>query len=136
MTKYTYLDKRKCLHCGEPIPDQKHLASKFCDHREQGKTSAESCKNKYWTFQKRKEPKDYCLLVKFHKQMNKRISQLLKYKGDTITREDLNKFGINLNCPVKIARNDDGKYTFFFIGYILEPLANNNFKIKTYGNIF
>lgn len=132
MKKYTYLQGRKCLHCGEPIPDQKHLALKFCDYQEQGKTSKDSCKNKYWSRRKTKDLKAYRSLVRFHKSMSKRIHDLLMANGEIVTIEDLNRYGINLYCPIKTELFQDKSRKFYFIGYLIEKSADNSFKIKQY----
>lgn len=130
MKKYTYLQARKCLHCGEPIPDQKHLAQKFCDFKELGQTSRESCKNKYWSKRKNKDLKAYRSLVRFHKSMSGQIHDLLMAKGEIVTIEDLNRYAINLFCPIKTEFFQDMSRNFYYIGFVIEKSANNTFKIK------
>ena len=130
MTKYTYILGRKCLHCGDVIPDQKHLALKFCDYKELGKSSKESCKNKYWSKKKTKDLKAYRMLVKFHKSMNNRITQLLLTKGENVTIADINKYGIVLKGSAITDYGINKKGLFYFVGYQLEEITNTDYKIK------
>lgn len=136
MTKFTYLTGRKCLHCGAPIPDQKHLALKFCDYKELGKTSKESCKNKYWSKKKTKDLKAYRSLIKFHKSMNRRLTHLVLNKGETITANDINEYGIDLSSPVRLCFDQNKKKSFYYIGYIIIEITNNQYKIKAYELLF
>ena len=130
MLQYTFKIGRKCLHCGAPIGDQKHLTWKFCDYKEQGKTSRESCKNKYWSKTKTKDLKAYRSLVRFHKSINKRIHDLLIAKGEKVTIEDLNRYAIDLYSPIKTEYFKDNTRIFYFIGYKVEKSSDNIFKIE------
>lgn len=130
MKMYTYLQSRKCIHCGEPIPDQKHLSLKFCDYKEQGKPSKDSCKNKYWSQKKNKDLKEYRLLVRFHKSMNSRLNLLFAHKGQLVSAEDLNRYGIDLRSPVRLNFDTNKKKHFYYIGYLIIELSNTEYKIK------
>ncbi len=130
MKIYTYLTGRKCLHCGVRIPDQKHLALKFCDYIELGIPSKESCKNKYWSKKKKIDLKAYRMLVNFHRSMNNRITHLMLNKGENVTIEDINKYGIILKRSVITDYGLNNKGLFYFVGYLLEEITITDYKIK------
>lgn len=130
MTAYTYRAGRKCPYCLATIPDQKHKALKFCDHKEQGKTSRESCKNKYWSLRKGPGEKPYRDLVNLHKFINRQITDLVAVKGSTVTVSDLTQFRIDLSYCVRLKTNKEQKRSFYFIGYIINELLLNQFKIE------
>lgn len=130
MPQYTFKIGRKCLHCSAPIGDQKHLTWKFCDFKEQGKTSRESCKNKYWSARKGPQEKPYRGLVNHHKYINRQVTALIASKGTTVTVFDLNQFNIDLSYCVRLKVDKDQKKSFYFIGYIIHELPGNQFKIE------
>lgn len=130
MIVYTYKAGRKCPYCLAAIPDQKHAALIYCDYKEQGKTSRDSCKNKYSAQNKRVSEKPYRDLVNLHKFINRQITDLVAVKGTTVTVSDLTQFRIDLSYCVRLKIDKNQKRSFYFIGYIIHELPLNQFKIE------
>jgi len=67
--------------------------------------------------------------------MHERIEELLKVKGDTVTLEDINRYGIILQKAVEIRNNGNGSTVLFFVEYSIIKISNNQFNIKRHGLI-
>jgi hypothetical protein len=125
---YTYLDKRKCLYCENPIPDQFSKARKFCLREVLPDGSIKNCKDDYHV-EKNKELESRCRQLNiYQKKMNERIELLFKSKGDSVKLEDLNRAGINLFRPLQF-EYINGMYRGWFLDFVIENTTDNNFKI-------
>lgn len=130
---YTYLEKRHCLYCGKAIADQEHKLLKFCPREEIPDGSVKCCKDDFHSEIRSKENRPFLDIFYHHKEMRKKISDLLKDKGQYVTAEDINRYGIKLDHPVRF-RNENGNHIYDFVDYSIIK-NSNNFKIIYYATI-
>jgi hypothetical protein len=133
---YTYYKNRKCLFCGNPIADQIHGLRKHCPRIILPDGTVGSCKDDKHIARRKTQDLPYNRLARHHKLMNERIADLMKTTGETVTLEDINRFGIILHRPVEIRKNKDGKYSYCFVEYTINESFNNQFKIKKHERLF
>ena len=57
-------------------------------------------------------------------------------KGEKVTSDDINKYGIDLRGPVRLTFDKDKKKSFYFIGYLLVEISNTEYKIKPHELLF
>ena len=127
---YTFHMNRKCLHCQNPIPDQEHASLKFCRKKRLPDGTVGCCKDDFHAAKRSKINPPYNSIAKYHKIMNDRIENLYKTKGERVTIEDLNRFGINLKRPVELNRSPEGKNAFLFVGFLITEININLYKIS------
>jgi hypothetical protein len=125
---YTYSQKRKCLHCQKPIADQKHASTKFCERIELPDNTIQSCKDDFHSVKNKEKNKPYKRLADFHKDASRRISNLLNDKGENVTTGLIDQYGILLSKPAAFSV-ENGKYTFYFIGFVFKQISSSQFKI-------
>jgi hypothetical protein len=132
---YTYTQKRSCLHCQKTIADQTHASTKFCERIELPDRTIQSCKDDYHSARNKEKNKHYKKLADFHKDMNRRINNLLKAKGEIVTVALIDQYGIILHKPAAFF-NDNNKSTYYFIDFAFKQINLTQFKIITHGNEF
>ena len=129
---YTYKEGRKCLKCKKPIPDQAHGLRKYCKTKRLPDGSVESCKDDYHSPIRKLKNEPFSKMATHHKKMYQRINQLYRSKGETVTEEWLNIWGIILKRPFEF-KVENGKYIFYFHQYLIKELGNKQFKISKHG---
>jgi hypothetical protein len=127
----TYLQNRKCRHCNTPIADRQHKLQKFCPKETFPDGSVKNCKDEYWSQIRREEFSPFVAMAYFQRDQFNAIDLLFKSKGEKVSLEDINRFGINLFRPVEL-NNEGGQYTLYFHFYGISQLPNNEFKIFTH----
>lgn len=127
---YTFNLNRNCLYCQKPIADQEHASLKFCRKKRLPDGTVGCCKDDFHTAKRKSLNPPYNSIVKHHKIMTKRIEYLIKAKSEKVTLEDLNRYGIDLMKPVQIIANNDGKTTYYFVGYSITEQGNDHYKIS------
>jgi hypothetical protein len=130
---YTYILKRKCLHCGTPIADQVHALTKFCPREVMGDGSIKSCKDDYHVPLKKIRNRQYKNIAAYHKEAHKRIDKLLLEKGETVNTEQLNQYGIKLHRPIQFSVDSAQKGTYSFVEFAITQIGNTQFKIFRHG---
>lgn len=133
---YTYDNNRECLNCSAPIADQEHAATKFCERQVMPDGSIKSCKDDYHSAKNKEKNAPFLKLYNYHKKALEQIEKLQSHKGDTVTTEQLNQYGIRLDMPVKYDLNPAGKSTFYFIDYCFTRITQFTFKISRHENNF
>src|SRR5215216_3113396 len=98
---YTFSHKRKCLLCETPIADQAHASTKFCPRVEMSDGTIKSCKDDYHSPLRKEKYEPYKRIADFHKETNGKIESLFLAKGELVTIEQINQYGINLHRPVE-----------------------------------
>jgi hypothetical protein len=132
---YSFHLNRSCLFCCKPIADQAHAAIKFCRRKVLPDGSVGSCKDDFHAAKRKKINPPFNKIAKHHKLMHQKITLLFRLKGETVTLEDVNRFGITLHKPVSLTNNSDGSTTLFFVEYSITKLSINQYKIKKHGLI-
>jgi hypothetical protein len=133
---YTYNNKRKCLHCGAPIADQKHSSTKFCPRVKLSDGTIQSCKDDYHSPLRKDRNAPYKRIAEFHKDAHRRINCLLDAKGETVTVEQINQYGINLYKSFEMVLDSMQRPTFRFVEFEFIPLGNKQYKINKHGKLF
>jgi hypothetical protein len=132
---YTYENGRKCLHCGRPIADQEHLTTKYCPPIVLPNGKKKSCKDRYHSPRRKIKNMPYKQIADFHKEQHRRIKSLLKAKGETVSVEQINQYGINFYRPVEFMVEKQ-MVTYYYVGYAFKQFEINKFKIITHGKLF
>lgn len=132
---YTYYLNRKCLFCHKPIADQEHASLKYCRWKILPNGTVGCCKDDFYIAKRKIVNPPYNSIAQHHKLMHERIEELLKVKGDTVTLEDINRYGIILQKAVEIRNNGNGSTVLFFVEYSIIKISNNQFNIKRHGLI-
>ena len=132
----TYYNKRKCQNCNSPISDQTHALRKSCPRIKLEDGTVLSCKDDFHSKRNRKDNQAYRNLIKHHKMMDKKITSLLRNKGENVTLEDINRYGIILNVPLQISKNEHGEFTYMFMHHSIILIKQNEFKIKNHEPLF
>lgn len=127
----TYLDNRKCDHCGEPIADQEHGLQKFCPRQVLSDGTIKNCKDDYWSSKRRAAMEPFMAIAYLQRAQFDAIDNLFKTKGEIVTLEDLNRSEIDLGKPVQFV-NKNSQYTWWFHFYGIQQQPNNHFKIFTH----
>ena len=133
---YTYVQKRRCLHCQKPIADQKHASTKFCERMELPDKTIQSCKDDFHSVRNKEKNKPYKRLVDFHKEATKRIQNLLKAKGENVTVALINQYGIAFNKSAAFSIDTNKLGTYYFVDFAFKQISSNEFKIFKHGNTF
>ena len=66
-------------------------------------------------------------IAEYQKKMSGRIVSLLHVRGESVTKEHVNQFQINLARPVELTVDGDGLKTFYFVDFVIEEKSTNNF---------
>ena len=126
---YTYKQGRKCLKCKKPIPDQVHALRKYCIPKKMHDGTVDSCKDDYHSPIRKMKNEPFQQMARHHKAMYEQIDQLYRVKGELVSRELLNIWGIMLMRPFQFELRD-GKFTFYYHKYLIKDLGNNQYKIE------
>jgi hypothetical protein len=129
---YTFKEGRKCLKCKSPIPDQVHKARKYCVTKRLPDGTVASCKDDYHSPIRKQRNEPFQKIALHHKVMHERIDQLLKAKGNIVTKEWLNTWGVILHRPFEF-RIEDGKFNFYYHQFLIIEVSNNQYKISKHG---
>jgi hypothetical protein len=136
MMDYTYNEGRKCKHCGVPIADQVHATREYCPRKVLSDGSIKNCKDDFNSALHKKEVAVYRNLIRHQKLMHKKIQTLFKTKGEKVSTEDINRYGINLSKPIQFELLKNKLFLFYFNEYAIEQLGDNQFKIFSHGQLF
>jgi hypothetical protein len=129
---YTFKEGRKCLKCKIPIPDQVHKSRKYCVTKRLPDGTVASCKDDYHSPIRKLKNEPFEQMAKHHKLMYVQIEKLLKAKGENVSRELLNIWGIILRQPFQFDV-ENGKFIFYYHKYLIKDLGNNHYKIEKHG---
>jgi hypothetical protein len=132
MSPYTYLDKRICPNCNNPIPDQFHGLQKFCPREVREDNTVKNCKDDYWSKKNREKMAPFNNAAIFQRDQFEAVEALYKSKGKSVTLEDINRFGINLFRPMEFRTTVSKQFEFYFYQYAIKQLSNNQFEILTH----
>jgi hypothetical protein len=130
--QYTFKTGRKCRRCSQPISDQEHLARKYCKPKTFPDGRMENCKDKYNSPIRKKLNAPYVSMAQHHKLMHNRITSLAKVKGNTVSLEEINLWGIILQRCFQFEVKD-GKFIFYFHEFAIADLGNKRYKISSHG---
>jgi len=134
---YTYLEKRKCVHCGKPLPDQYSLGRTHCKPILLANGKWSSCKDKKWSAIRKVDEVEFRNIKNFQKNMYQRIESLYRQVGEIVSVQQIDKFGINLMRCVELAVSKDGQnWEYRFVTYGFQKININTFKIIQHGKTF
>src|SRR2546421_11117567 len=131
----TFEKKRRCLHCGQLIPDQAHGSQKFCSRFKLPDGSIRSCKDDFHAARRKIVNAPFKRIAEHHKQMYLQIDALFKGHGENVSQELINRYGINLKRPFELEKKGD-LYTFFYQVYAIKQFGDGEYKIYKHGRIF
>ena len=126
---------RKCLHCGEPLPERSRSDRKFCPQKF---GILNFCKNAYHNPNTLSEYHENKGLKKINQQNCNILKQLLgKDEARIITDQELIGEGFKLEfiinkAQMRVSKNE----AFLYLDYGLELLGNNSYKIFKHGKRF
>ena len=124
------------MHCDSPIADQAHASTKFCPRFVLPDGSIQSCKDDYHSPKRKDANLPYKRIADYHKDAHRRINSLVKAKGDTVSIEQINQYGIRLNRPIEFVVDAKQVTTCYFVEYAFAQLPNKQFKISKHGRVF
>ena len=134
--QYSYTQKRKCLHCSNPIADQEHASTKFCPRKEMSDNTIQSCKDDYNSKRRRDKNRPYKRIADYHKAAHERLKNLWSVSKDVITMEQLILYDINLRQPVSFDVDENKVSTYYFVEFAITQSINNQLKIFKHGTDF
>jgi hypothetical protein len=126
----SYLNKRKCLHCGTPIADQEHGSTKFCEREVMPDGTIKSCHDDYHSERRKKINAPFMQLAYHQKQNHLKIGRLLEEKGEKVSLEQIDAYQIDLSKPIQIGVDGNRQFIFYFHQFAIQQLPNNKFKIS------
>lgn len=132
---YTFKKGRKCLFCGDSIPDQSHKSRKFCPRRVLEDGSVEDHKDDFHAARRKEEDAPFIRIGMHQKLMNRRIDMLYKKIGEKVSVQQLQEYEINLYRPIEFSPNN-GSFIFYFFRYAIEQLNPTQAKIYKHGKQF
>lgn len=134
---YTYLEKRKCLHCGCPIPDQASHSRKYCPREELPDGTILNCKDDYHSPRRKENNQPFKEIADYHKMLHARLRVLwILAPAGNVSLEELDQYDINLTRPVQFTVDKNQVVTYYFIEYAITQSANKQFKILKHDNQF
>jgi hypothetical protein len=128
-TELTYYLDRRCAYCNAPIADQVHALRIFCELFEREDGTIQDCKGLYNTEKNKTEMDPFKPLAFLHRDLTERIRQLYAEKGELVTLETINQYGIPLDKQLKLQRTHSGLCTFYFKFFGFQQLNSLQFKI-------
>ncbi len=126
----TYYDGRECEHCGEPIADQAHKLRTHCRRTEDENGIIRNCKDDKNSESRKLAEEPYRWLTALQKRMFEALENLIIAFGDTVTIEQLNQYGVQLDKATTMT-SQEGLWTFHFLHHTVEQQYNQTYKIKT-----
>lgn len=130
MFETPYLTERKCLHCGKPIADNAHAARKFCPRQKLPDGTILSCKDDYHVKKNKPINAPFKWMASYQKYYYKQIVLLLEKEGKRVTREQLNRYGINLSRPFEFIVDNENKYVYYYHQFAIKQFSENKFFIS------
>lgn len=124
---FTFHENRKCLHCGSPIADQVHKAQKFCGKETYADGTTKSCKDQYWSEQRRESKSIFKVMEMYHQSCSESLYQLYNLNLPEVTLDHLEQMGIDLGRSAA-HRVVDNEQRFFYLGFYVSV---NTFTHKT-----
>jgi hypothetical protein len=91
--------------------------------------SIKCCKDDRHSEIKAKKLPPYRAIARHHQKMHLRIDELLKEKGPNVSLNELNQYGIKLNCPVEI-KSVNGHHAFHYVGFKITQTQDNKYIIE------
>ncbi|MES2429312.1 MAG: hypothetical protein V4556_00160 [Bacteroidota bacterium] len=134
--QYTYNEGRKCLHCNTPLADQFHESRKFCFRTELTDGTVQSCKDDYHSPIRKSNYEPFKKIFDFHKEIHENITQLFNAKGELVSLEEINLFGIPLSRAFETEVNNLKNQTYRFVEFEFQLLNKKQFKLVRHGKIF
>ncbi|WP_121356173.1 hypothetical protein [Flavisolibacter nicotianae] len=128
-SELTYYDDRHCENCDKPIPDQEHKLRNHCRTYVDDNGNVVSCKDDKNADRRRITEEQYRKYVALHKQQFQAIEKLLNTFEHTVTIDQLNHAGVQLDKNVTYTE-ENGLLTFFFLHHRLDQQPNGTFTIK------
>lgn len=126
----SYEEKRQCMECGTPIPDQEHASRKFCEKYYDQHGQVHDCKTNYHTNKNKPVRAIYSHIIRDQKFYTRQINEMTQKKGYDVTTDDLNAYDIILTDSMSFKLNKDGTAIFQFLNYsILSNPVTNHHKI-------
>jgi len=117
--KLTYLDKRECENCTEPIPDQAHATRRFCVKTRDALGNVRDCKTDYHREKEAPEKLVQTELINFHKGISNRIRDMVERKGVEVSTLDLNAYDIPLINSIEYQIEPNGELISTFLEYTI-----------------
>lgn len=133
---YTYYLGRECQYCQTEIADQTHAAREFCPRKVLDDGSIKSCKDDHHAALRKMNNAPFKGLVPHHERMRDTIRELYQAVGESVTREQINQYGVILNRPAEIGWNKESECIYYFIEYAFVRRSENQFKIIKHGKVF
>jgi len=132
---WTYLDKRECLNCGEPLPDQYSKKRTYCKEvRDENGNLIKDCKGIYNRLLDQPELEVHREIIKEHKTVDDMIEAMVAKKGDMVSTADLNAYDIQLSASLKYRLSPNGTLESDFLKYtIVSNPIHNTHKIYSHG---
>ena len=124
----TFIKNRMCRHCGKPIADQESAARIHCHKIILEDGSVQDCKDDYHSPRRKISEAPYKKIFDYHKEAHKRIGKLWRAKGENVTLEQLNQYGLQINRPVEFNIDQNQILTCYFVEFAITRL---NWKIQS-----
>lgn len=122
---YTFIENRKCMHCGSPIADQLHKAQKFCSKETYSNGTTKNCKDQFWIEQRKQEKGTFAGMESYHRSCTDTLMYLYNLNGPEITLEILEQMGIDLGRSAA-HRKVGSEQRFFYLGFYVSVNTNTN----------
>jgi hypothetical protein len=132
---YTYDRGRKCKFCEEPIADQVHGLQEYCEREVLEDGSVKSCKDDHNAELRKATDEPYLTELAFQKQTTRALDALYAARGEKVSLEQLNQYGIQLNRAQKMEMQS-GLPIFYFIHHRIEQLTPHTFQLKRHVYLF
>ncbi|CAN5546244.1 hypothetical protein BH10BAC1_BH10BAC1_20050 [soil metagenome] len=133
---YTYYNGRECRFCQTEIADQIHASRKYCPREVLEDGSIKSCKDDYNSPIRKEKNAHFKGFLVHHEMMRNNIRELYQNVGELVTKSQINQHGIVLNRPAEFGWNKEEQFIYYFVGYALIRLNENNFKIIKHDKVF
>jgi hypothetical protein len=132
---WTYKLKRKCLNCGEPLPDQYSKKRTYCKEvRDEYGKLMQDCKGIYNRLLDQPDLEVHREIIKEHKTVDDMIEAMVAKKGSVVSTADLVAYDINLDSCLKYKLSPNGTLESDFLKYTIVSNPNlHSHKIYTHG---
>ncbi len=126
---YTYLDKRECEYCEDPIADQAKSTRIHCEYKNDNGV-IKDCKTAKARQNDEEERELFRKQRETIKGIDSRIKKMLKEKGDSVDLEALEAYDVDLTLGLSSETKPNGQFTSTYINYkIMGGPFNSKFKI-------
>ena len=127
---HTYDRGRKCKYCGTPIADQAHGLTEYCEREVLEDGSVKSCKDDHNAELRKVNDEPYLREMNFQKGQTTALHALVRSKGELVTLEELNQYGIQLHRALTLEIRD-GLYSFYCTHHKIQQLTTKTFQLQT-----